>query len=129
MAMGLGNTAAAPPNEFSVRLECQRRPTPGRVLCEAELEVRGGTLAWADVLVLEAPGFAPPLRSRLGPSAVFMKTEQRQRLHMALAATDAGQGRLRVRARAVHCPEPPRGECRAITAEAETNVFVGPITE
>lgn len=127
--MGTGATAAASPSEFSVRLECQRRPTPGRLLCEAELEVRGGTLAWGDVLVLEAPGFAPPLRSRLGPSAVFMKTEQRQRLQMALAATDAGTGRLKVRARAVHCPEPPHGDCRAVTAEAEAAVLVGPITE
>ena len=68
---------AAPPPELSARLECQRRPTPGRVLCEAELELSSGVLRWVDVLVVEAPAFARPLRARVGSSALFMKTEWR----------------------------------------------------
>jgi hypothetical protein len=121
--------AAAPVDEFSARLECQRRPTPGRVLCEAELEVERGVLVWADVLVLEAPPFAPPLRARVGPSALFMKTDQRQRLQLALAATEAGSGTLRVRARAVRCPDASGRDCAPLTREAEATVSVGPITE
>ncbi len=130
---------------FSARLECQRRPTPGRVLCEAELEVEGGELVWGDVLVVDSPQFAPPLRPRVGAGALFMKTAQRQRLQLALAASAEGDGTLSVRVRAVVCAErPPRDgspgapetapvrpekDCRAVTREAEARVSVGPITE
>jgi len=123
--------AAAPAasRELSVRLECQRRPTPGRVLCEAELELSLGVLRWADVLVVAAPDFARPLRSRVGPSALFMKTERRQRLQLALAATQLGRGTLKVQARAVSCPDATGRDCRALVREVETSVAVGPITD
>ena len=119
--------AAAPP-ELSARLECQRRPTPGRVLCEAELELSSGVLRWADVLVVAAPDFARPLRARVGPSALFMKTERRQRLQLALAATAVGEGSLRVRARAVAGPDSTGRDCRPQVREIEASVSVGPIT-
>jgi hypothetical protein len=132
LALSSGSVAGAPSvpaePELSARLVCPRRPTPGRVVCEAELEVDSGLLSWADVLVLEAPAFAPPLRARVGPSALFMKTEQRQRLQLALAATSAGTGTLRVRARAVHCHDAQRAECHPTTREASARVEVGPIT-
>jgi len=132
LALSSSSVAGAPPvaaePELSARLVCPRRPTPGRVVCEAELEVDSGVLSWADVLVLEAPAFAPPLRSRVGPSALFMKTEHRQRLQLALAATTAGTGVLRVRARAVHCHDAQRAECHPTTREASARVEVGPIT-
>jgi hypothetical protein len=137
--------ASSPGDGFSARLECQRRPTPGRVLCEAELEVDRGELVWGDVLVVQAPEFALPLRPRVGPGALFMRTAQRQRLQLALAASTEGDGRLTVRARAVVCVERPRREgspgtpetapdkperdCRAVTREVEARVSVGPITE
>jgi hypothetical protein len=133
--LGLCAAAAAPaaaapaPRELSVRLECQRRPTPGRVLCEAELELSSGVLRWTDVLVVTAPDFARPLRSRVGPSALFMKTERRQRLQLALAATQLGRGTLKVQARAVSCPDATGQDCRALVREVETSVAVGPITE
>lgn len=129
-AASLGTTAnASAPTDLSAHLECQRRATPGRVLCEAELEVDSGMLRWSDVLVLEAPAFAPPLRSRVGPGALFMKTERRHRLQLALAATLPGEGTLRVRARAVHCPDATGHDCRALVRELEASVQVGPITE
>lgn len=115
-------------DELSARLVCPARPAPGRVVCEVELEVETGSLAWADVLVTEAPEFAAPLRARVGPSALFMKTEQRWRLQLALAATRAGSGRLRVRARAVWCPDAAERACRPVAREAEASVRVGPIT-
>jgi hypothetical protein len=127
---GTSPGAAEPTSgDFAVRLECQRRPTPGRVLCEAELEVERGMLVWADVLVLEAPSFAPPLRARVGPSALFMKTDQRQRLQLALAATEAGRGTLAIRARAVRCPDGSGRDCEPVTREARAVVSVGPITD
>jgi hypothetical protein len=119
---------AAPP-ELSARLVCPRRPGPGRVVCEAEIELDAGVLAWADVLVLEAPSFAPPLRSRVGPSALHMKSEQRQRLQLALAATAPGSGTLRVRARAVACPDATLRGCQPVVRETQARVEVGPITE
>src|SRR6476469_6840311 len=129
-AASVGTTASAgAPPELSAHLECQRRATPGRVLCEAELEVDTGSLRWSDVLVLDAPRFAPPLRSRVGPGALFMKTERRHRLQLALAATVAGEGTLRVRARAVYCPDTTGHDCRALVHEVEASVQVGPITE
>lgn len=118
----------APSPELSARLVCPRRPTPGRVVCEAELEIQAGTIAWGDVLVLAAPAFAPPLRARVGPSALFMQSERRQRLQLALAATSAGSGLLRVRARAVVCDATEREACRPAVREAEAVVDVGPIT-
>lgn len=121
--------AAPPPPELSVRLECQRRPTAGRVLCEAELEVDRGVLRWADVLVVRAPDFARPLRARVGPSGLFMKTERRQRLQLALAATELGDGQLAVRARAVVCPDASGSNCRALSREGTARVAVGPITD
>jgi hypothetical protein len=120
-------SAAAP--EASVRLSCQRRPTPGRVLCELELELSSGGLRWADVLVVDAPEFARPLRSRVGPNGLFMKTERRQRLQLALAATGVGRGLLKVRARAVYCADASGRDCRALVREAQAPVAVGPITE
>ena len=123
-----GPLASAQLPEFSARLECQRRATPGRVLCEVELELASGVLRWADVLVVAAPKFARPLRARVGPSASSMKTERRQRLQLALAATDVGEGDLRVRARAVACPDATGRDCRAQVRELEASVSVGPIT-
>ena len=126
--------AAPPPQtvnpapELSARLVCPRRPTPGRVVCDAELEVQAGILAWGDVLVLAAPDFAQPLRARVGPNALFMQSERRQRLQLALAATSAGSGLLRVRARAVVCDAAERSVCRPAVREAEAVVDVGPIT-
>lgn len=118
-----------PATELSVRLSCQRRPTAGRVLCEAELEVDRGVLRWADVLVVRAPDFARPLRARVGPSGLFMKTERRQRLQLALAATEPGAGLLEVRARAVVCPDASGASCRALSRASAASVAVGPITD
>jgi hypothetical protein len=124
--------AAAGEPQFSAVLECPRRATPGRIVCEAELEVAQGKLAWGDVLVLEAPAFARPLRARVGPSSATMHRERRMRIQLALAATSAGEGRLHVRARAVYCAGQDASgseRCRPVSAEAETVVRVGPITE
>lgn len=114
-------------SRLGARLSCEHRPAPGRVVCEAELEVDGGELTWADGVVLEAPEFAPPLRSRIGLSAVVMKSPRRRRLRFALAATAQGTGRLRLEARAVYCPDDARRHCLPVAQEVETTVEVGPI--
>lgn len=126
LATGAMGAETAP--ELGARLVCPRRATPGRVVCEAELEVTAGVLAWGDVLVIEAPAFAPPLRARVGPHAASMQSARRQRLQLALAATGTGAGRLRVRARAVVCDGPELKACLPATRELEATVDVGPIT-
>jgi hypothetical protein len=125
--LSLAASAEAP--ELRVELVCPRRHTAGRVVCEVELEVETGVLAWGDALVLEAPEFASPLRSRVGPSAAVMKSEQRQRLLLALAATRPCTGTLRVRARAVLCGDAALDDCRPAQREASALVRVGPITD
>jgi hypothetical protein len=132
--LGLSSTALATASEpqFSAVLDCPRRATPGRIVCEAELEITRGKLAWGDILVLDAPDFARPLRARVGPSSATLQRDRRMRLQLALAATAAGEGRLRVRARAVYCLDPGASgldRCRPVSAEAEAEVRVGPITE
>jgi hypothetical protein len=132
LASSASAVGAASEPQLSAVLECPRRATPGRIVCEAELELTHGTLAWGDLLVLEAPDFARPLRARVGPSSATLHRERRMRLQLALAATSAGEGRLRVRARAVSCAgQGPSGpeRCRAVSGEALATVRVGPITE
>jgi uncharacterized protein (DUF58 family) len=129
LAAPVSLAASAEPPELRVELVCPRRPTAGRVVCEVELEVETGVLAWGDALVLEAPEFASPLRARVGSSAAVMKTEQRQRLQLALAATQPGTGTLRIRARAVLCSDGTQNDCRPAQREASTTVRVGPITD
>lgn len=127
--LAASGSVSAEDNALHARIECQPRPTPGRVLCEAELEVETGMLRWADVLVLKAPAFAPPLRARVGPGALSKKSDQRQRLQLALAATEPGTGTLEIRARAVHCPDGSGRNCRPLVGEASASVSVGSSTE
>lgn len=118
--------APAADSDLRVTLECQPRAAPGRVLCEAELRVADGRLEWADVLVLAAPDFAPPLRARVGAAGMEQPASQRQRVQLALAGTRPGSGWLRVRGRAVYCPSDTGRSCRAVLREAEALVQVGP---
>lgn len=58
--------AAPGAGPLRVALICERRATPGRLVCELEAEVDSGRIAWADVVVRGAPDFASPLRDRVG---------------------------------------------------------------
>jgi hypothetical protein len=113
-------------NALEARLSCQRAPSPGRVLCELTTKPSAGKLVWSDALVLRAPGFARPLRSRfvaqLGagsePGAAWAK--------LALVASAPGQGQLELLARGVVCPDPGAGElCRAVSVPVSALVEVG----
>lgn len=112
-----------------VRLECRRVAGPGRVLCELEVEVARGRLAWADALVTRAPDFASPLRARVGPMAAAGGTARRLRLPVALAATRVGRGQLDVFARFVRCV-PVAGTahevCAPVRVAVSVTVEVGP---
>lgn len=120
-----GAAAEAPPDD--ARLSCRREAAPGRVLCELEVEVSRGRLAWADALVERAPDFARPLRSRVGPGSAAGGTQRRLRLPLALAATQVGSGELAVRARWVVCAPGRDGRelCSPATRTVSARVEVG----
>jgi hypothetical protein len=105
--------------ELSAELGCEPALVPGRVLCKLEATARSDLLiAWADALVLEAPSFARPLRSRVAHRAATAR-EESVAIPLALYATRAERGTLRVRARAVVCPRDVDSaeRCRPVTVE------------
>lgn len=113
-------------NRLEARLSCQRAAGPGRVLCELTTKPSSGKLVWSDALVVRAPDFARPLRSRfvaqLGagsePGAAWAK--------LALVASRPGRGQLELLARGVVCPDPGAGElCRAVAVPVSVLVEVG----
>jgi hypothetical protein len=110
---------------LQARLSCQRAAGPGRVLCELSTQASSGKLVWSDALVVRAPGFAAPLRSRvlaqLGagsqPGAAWAK--------LALVASGPGQGQLELLARGVVCRDSATGEsCLAVVLPVSALVTV-----
>lgn len=101
---------------------CERRATKGRVVCEVEMEAPEGRISWADVLVVRAPAFAPPLRTRLGAGDVRARTDRRVRIPVAFVATTLGQGEVTFRARAVLCRAGTGGTERCVSEAREVSV-------
>ncbi len=119
-------SASATPS-LDVTASCERRATKGRVICDVELEVASGRIAWADVVVMAAPPFAPPLRSRVGLADAQSRTDRRVRIPVALIATAQGKGNVTLNARATLC-SPAEGApatCRTTTREVATELIVG----
>jgi hypothetical protein len=109
-------------------LGCEPRPSKGRVVCVLEIEAPSGRLVWADLLVVETPDFARPLRSRVGFLDATSRTEQRVRLSVAFLALREGEGRVAVRARSVVCQPNETGElCLPHAKQAEASLVVGPV--
>jgi hypothetical protein len=121
---------AAEPATLSARLECQRAAAPGRILCQLDTRASAGRLVWSDALVVRAPEFARPLRSRfvaqLDPSGAA-----RASARLALVAAAAGQGTLELLARAVVCRRGPGGdwcapEVSSVTATVQVDAISSP---
>ncbi|HEX3854745.1 MAG TPA: hypothetical protein VHW01_27475 [Polyangiaceae bacterium] len=130
LALGLGfsGTLHADANALQARLSCQKAAGPGRVLCELTTKSSSDKLVWSDALVVRAPGFARPLRSRFvaqvgagsEPGAAWAK--------LALVASGPGQGQLELLARGVVCPEPGAGEpCKAVALPVSALIEVGQV--
>lgn len=112
-----------PPSPLEIELDCQPALAPGRVRCQVKLRTRPEMrLAWADVLVVAAPEFARPLRSRVlaspGPDGEGQAA-------LALFASRRGSGELRVRGRAVLCAESDESSCYPVIREARLNLQIG----
>ncbi len=116
--------AAADVPSLAVQLDCPARAGQGRIVCMLELSSRpGSVLRWADALVVSAPDFAPPLRSRRVASVPEEGTG-RTTIASPLFAREENTGTLRVKARAVVCAEGARESCSPVWREAQASVAV-----
>ncbi|HMJ53540.1 MAG TPA: hypothetical protein VK540_15745 [Polyangiaceae bacterium] len=105
-----------------VEIKCDPLPGPGKVQCLVGVRPGGGALRWSDAIVLSAPPFALPLRTRVAVGDAKRNDTEGADLSLALAATADGVGELKVLARAVVCGE---GGCRPVKAEGVARVAVG----
>ena len=101
---------------------CDPLPGPGKVQCLVRVRPVGGSLRWSDAIVLSAPIFAPPLRTRVAAGDAKRNDAEGADFSLALAATGDGVGELRVLARATVCGD---GGCRPVQAEGTARVAVG----
>jgi hypothetical protein len=123
----LAGAADAAARAIEVTLTCERKPAKGRVICDVEIETATGRIAWADVVVVEAPAFAPPLRSRVAMADARSRAERRVRIPVAFVATAQGRGSVGVRGRAVVCSGPggDHESCGPTSKEARAELVVG----
>jgi hypothetical protein len=119
---GAEGRGVRPTPSIAVDASCDAIAGPGKVRCAVHVRPRGGNWRWGDVVVVAAPPFAPPLRTRAGASDIVRKTDAEVEFALALAATADGSGALRVKARAVLCGDVG---CRPVSGETEAQVIVG----
>jgi hypothetical protein len=113
---------------LDVSASCERKATKGRVLCDVEFEVPDGRIAWADVVVVQAPQFAKPLRSRVGVLDARSRTDRRIHIPVAFIARDQGRGTVAFRGRAVVCSSASAREtCSPVTHDAAVELKVGAV--
>jgi hypothetical protein len=117
-----GADDASAPVALHAEVKCEALAGPGKVQCAVRERPLGGKLRWGDVIVLSAPPFAPPLRTRLATGDASRSDEDGADFLLALGATADGIGKLRVLARAVVCGQTG---CRPVRAEAAASVAVG----
>jgi hypothetical protein len=122
LALFPASGAAAREPALAAEARCDPIPGPGKVLCSVHERPIGGKWSWGDVIVLSAPPFAPPLRTRVAAGDASRSDPEGADFGLALAATADGAGDLRVLARAVVCGEVG---CRPVRAEATAKVLVG----
>ena len=117
----------APAAALTAQLVCQRAAAPGRILCELTTRARSGKLVWSDALVVSAPVFARPLRSR-SVAELDASGAPRASSKLALVALSTGEGTLEVLARAVVCREGTNGEwCSPEVLPLTAPIVVGPV--
>ena len=111
---------------LTAELSCQRGAGPGRILCELTTRARTGQLVWCDALVMRAPQFARPLRSRF-VAQLDASGAPKASAKLALVAASAGEGKLELLARAVVCRDGANGQwCAPEVLPVSAQVSVGP---
>jgi hypothetical protein len=107
---------------IAAQVTCDPLPGPGKVQCLVRVRPVGGALRWSDAIVLSAPSFAQPLRTRVAVGDAKRNDADGADFSLALAATGDGVGELKVLARAAVCGD---GGCRPVQAEGAARVVVG----
>jgi len=130
LALALGLSCASPlqadESPFQASLSCQRAAGPGRILCELTTRAVRGKLVWSDALVVRAPSFARPLRSRFVAQLGSAAAAGGAWAKLALVASEAGAGKLELLARGVICENGPAGEaCNPVQAPVIVELRVG----
>jgi hypothetical protein len=125
--LAASRSAQADSSGLSARLECARATAPGRIVCELTASASSGKLVWVDALVVQAPPFARPLRSRFVAQTEPAGALGTASAKLALVASELGIGELELRVRAVLCHEGPNGEwCGPQIVPVSGVVEVGP---
>ena len=126
LTVAVSASAAGAEPALTAELRCQHGAGPGRILCELTTRARAGQLVWSDALVLRAPPFARPLRSRF-VAPLDASGAPSASAKLALVALGVGEGRLELLARAVVCRDAPNGRwCAPETLPVTAQVLVGP---
>src|SRR4051812_7302957 len=117
LALGLSLAARvqAEDSPLQASLSCQPAAGPGRIVCELTTRASAGKLVWSDALVVRAPAFARPLRSRFAAQLGSSAAAGGAWAKLALVASEGGVGKLELLARGVICQEGPAGQwCAAV---------------
>jgi hypothetical protein len=124
--LSLASRGEADGAPFEASLSCQPAAGPGRILCELTTRAVQGKLVWSDALVVRAPAFARPLRSRFVSRLREAEGSGGAWAKLALVASEAGEGKLELLARGVICHEGPAGEwCGPVQAPVTVEIHVG----
>jgi hypothetical protein len=125
-ALSLASPGKADGAPFQASLSCQPAAGPGRILCELTTRALEGKLVWSDALVVRAPAFARPLRSRFVARLREAEGSGGAWAKLALVASEAGEGKLELLARGVICHDGPAGEgCTPVRAPVTVEIHVG----
>lgn len=119
----VASAARADDASLLAALSCQPVTGPGRVVCELTTRAGAGKLVWSDALVVRAPAFLRPLRSRFvaPPSGVSGGGSAK----LGLVASVPGEGRLELLARGVICRDGPVGEwCEPVRTRLTVEIRV-----
>jgi hypothetical protein len=118
--------AAGAEPALDARVVCAPAIGPGRIVCEFSAAAPSGKLVWVDALVVKAPAFARPLRSRVVAPLAASGERGTASAKLALVASELGQGTLDLLVRGVVCQEGPSGEhCAPLQARVSAAVNVG----
>jgi len=121
------SAARAADSPFRADLSCRPIEGPGRVVCELTARASEGKLVWSDAIVVRAPAFAKPLRSRIVAQLGSAGTPGGASAKLALVASEVGTGTLELLARGVICREGPAGEwCEPVRSPVSVEIRVAP---
>jgi hypothetical protein len=126
LLLGIAPSARAEDPALSAQVGCAPVASPGRILCDVTANASLGKLVWVDALVVQAPPFARPLRSRVVAQVEAASTPATASAKLALVASELGTGELALSVRAVVCQEGPSGEwCGPEIVRVSAPVVVG----